>query len=255
MDKPLISVILPVYNEAGNLTPLTGEFQAAFEKLEIDFEIIFVDDNSTDDSAAEIAAIQKQYINKTRVIYVKHRKNYGQSAAFATGFKIAQADILLTMDADGQNVPGDVPRLLHKLAEGFDAVYGVRQKRSDTKVKKLSSKIGNRFRDAVTGVKVHDAGCSYRVFYKHTIADMPLFNGLHRFLPTLWKIHGFNVGHVAVSHRQRTIGVSKYGIRNRAFRGIADCLAMRWYRKRALPGIRLDMVTDNTLSEIKSDNE
>ena len=253
MDKPLISVILPVYNEAGNLTPLTKEFQNALAALGIDFEIIFVDDNSNDGSAAEIAALQKQYAGIT---YVKHRKIYGQSAAFVTGFKIAKADILLTMDADGQNVPGDAPRLLHKLAEGFDAVYGVRQKRSDTKVKKLSSKIGNRFRDAVTGVKVHDAGCSYRVFYKRTVQELPAFNGLHRFLPTLWKIHGFKVGHVAVSHRQRTIGVSKYGIRNRAARGIADCLAMRWYRKRALPDIRLEPVADNTTSgEIKSDNE
>lgn len=255
MDKPLISVVLPVYNEFGNLTSLTEEFRAVFAKLEIAFEIIFVDDNSSDASAAEIAAIQKQYIDIADIIYVKHHKNYGQSAAFATGFKIAKADILLTMDADGQNVPGDVPKLLHKLADGFDAVYGVRQKRSDTKIKKLSSKIGNRFRDAVTGVKVHDAGCSYRVFYKRTIIDLPLFNSLHRFLPTLWKIHGLKVGHVMVSHRQRTIGVSKYGIRNRAFKGIADCLAMRWYRKRALSGISLDLITDNTSNKIKSDNE
>lgn len=255
MNKPLISVILPVYNEAGNLTALTKEFQDAFAKLEIGFEIIFVDDNSSDDSAAEIAAIQKQYGNIAGIIYIKHRKNYGQSAAFATGFKMARADILLTMDADGQNVPGDLPKLLHKLAEGFDAVYGVRQKRVDTLIKRISSKTGNYFRDIVTGVKVKDAGCSYRVFYKRAVTGLPAFNGLHRFLPTLWKIHCFKVGYVAVSHRPRTIGVSKYGIRNRALRGVADCLAMRWYRKRALPDISLDSAMEKTSTGMKPDKE
>lgn len=255
MKKPLVSAILPVYNEVGNLTSLTKEFRDVFARLEIDFEIIFVDDNSNDDSAAEIAAIQKQYANIAEITYIKHRKNYGQSAAFATGFKIARADILLTMDADGQNVPGDLPKLLQKLADGFDAVYGVRQKRSDTLIKRISSKTGNCFRDIVTGVKIKDAGCSYRVFYKRTVTGLPVFNGLHRFLPTLWKIHGLKVGYVAVSHRPRTIGVSKYGIRNRALRGIADCLAMRWYRKRALPDISLGIATDNTSSEMKPDKE
>lgn len=237
MNKPLISVILPVYNEAGNLQPLTAEFKSTFKSLEMTYEIVFVDDNSDDDSAAEIAALQQEAPN---IVYVKHCRNYGQSAAFATGFKIARADIFLTMDADGQNVPEDAGKLLHKLADGFDAVYGVRKRRSDSRIKKLSSQIGNKFRDLVTGVKVHDAGCSYRVFYRHTVQDLPVFNGLHRFLPTLWQIHGFRVGHVTVNHRQRTMGVSKYGIRNRAFRGVHDCLAIRWYRQRALPDIALE---------------
>lgn len=234
MNEPQLSVVLPVYNEAGNLTPLAAEFKAALDEEGFSYEIIFVDDNSSDNSADEIKHLQKIYDN---VVYVKHGKNYGQSAAFATGFKAARAGLILTMDADGQNVPADLGKMLHKLAEGYDAVYGVRQKRADTRVKKLSSKIGNKFRDAVTGVKVHDAGCSYRVFYKYTVRDLPIFNGLHRFLPTLWNIHGFKVGHVPVAHRQRTLGVSKYGIGNRAFRGVADCFAMHWYRKRALPNV------------------
>lgn len=234
MSEPQLSVVLPVYNEAGNLAPLAAEFKAALDEVGLSYEIIFVDDNSNDGSAAEIANLQKTHAN---VVYVKHSENYGQSAAFATGFKYARAELLLTMDADGQNVPADLGKMLSKLKDGYDAVYGVRQKRADTKVKKLSSKIGNKFRDAVTGVKVHDAGCSYRVFYKYTVKDLPVFNGLHRFLPTLWQIHGFKVGYVPVAHRQRTLGVSKYGIGNRAFRGVADCFAMHWYRKRALPNI------------------
>lgn len=242
MNQSFVSVILPVHNEAGNLGPLVKEFKAAFDAQGLNYEIIFVNDASTDGSAEEIGHLQNIYPN---IVCVKHAKNYGQSAAFASGFKVAKGDIFLTMDADGQNVPNDLDKLLAKLAEGYDAVYGVRQKRSDSAVKKLSSKIGNKFRDAVTGVKVHDAGCAYRVFYKHTLNGLPVFNGLHRFLPTLWSIHGFKVGHVPVGHRPRIRGVSKYGIKNRAFRGIGDCLAMRWYRKRALPGVNFDVISNN----------
>jgi len=170
---------------------------------------------------------------------LRHAGRCGQSAALATGLRAARGAVVLTLDADGQNDPADLPRLIEALAGGADAACGVRARRHDTWVRRASSRIGNGFRDVVTGVRVRDAGCALRALRRECLAELPVFDGLHRFIPTLLRLQGFHVVQVPVGHRPRRAGVSKYGIGNRLLRGIVDCLAMRWFARRLPPARRL----------------
>jgi dolichol-phosphate mannosyltransferase len=149
------------------------------------------------------------------------------------------------MDADGQNDPESIPELLAALP-GFDCVAGVRRRREDNWVKRVSSKIANGFRNAITGDRISDSGCTFRALRREALAEVPVFNGMHRFLPSLLRFQGYRVTEIAVRHRPRTTGVSKYGVGNRLFRGIRDCFAMRWYRRRAVPGRRAAMAASET---------
>ncbi len=148
-----------------------------------------------------------------------------------------RGSVIITIDGDQQNDPADIPALL-KALESADAVCGVRRKREDDWVKRISSRVANRFRNRVTGDTISDAGCTFRALKADTLREIPVFNGMHRFLPTLLRLQGYKVVEILVNHRPRTRGESKYGIGNRMFRGLIDCFAIRWWRRRCVPANR-----------------
>ncbi len=234
---PFFSIVIPVYNEAENIEPMVREAQAAFQGRSEAIEIIFVDDASTDDSAAVLARLA----NETGVVRsLKHAINCGQSAAVATGFRAARGTWIGTLDGDGQNDPADLPHMLDEaILLKVDCVTGVRSKRQDSAIRKISSRVANRFRDWITGDRVSDSGCGARVVRAECVAELPVFNGLHRFMPTLLRAKGYVVAEFSVNHRPRLRGVSKYGVHNRLWRGIRDCFGVRWFVNRAIPGNRL----------------
>jgi dolichol-phosphate mannosyltransferase len=228
---PEISVVLPCYNEAGNIESMVRELRAALDPTARSYEILYVDDGSTDGSAQEIESLAEK---EPAVRLVRHNRNYGQSAAFLTGFQHARGKIVVTLDADLQNDPADIPRML-QLLETADAVCGVRAKRRDTFTKRVSSRVANRVRDWLLHDGITDAGCAFRAVRCEALEQLPSFRALHRFLPTILKIHGYTVVETSTNHRPRVQGVSKYGIGNRLFVGIADIIGMRWYRRRFVP--------------------
>lgn len=237
-----VSVIVPVFNEADNVESLCHEIIAAMETTKRPFEILFVDDASTDGSAARLSALQAG----ASVQVLRHGLNCGQSAAIATGFRHARGAWVATLDGDGQNDPSDLPRLLeHVVATSADGVTGVRTVRQDNRLRRISSRIGNGFRNRVTGDRLSDSGCGIRIFRRACLAEVPVFNGMHRFLPTLLRGQGFRIEELPVHHRPRLRGVSKYGVRNRLWRGLRDCLGVRWYLARALPANRVEPAEGN----------
>jgi dolichol-phosphate mannosyltransferase len=233
----MISVIIPVYNEEQNLDPLLGELEGILKTVGQPFEVICVDDKSTDGSLAVLRRLKEQ---KSYLRIVRHNINSGESAAGATGFAAAKGDIIITMDADQQNDPADIPGMLERLGPDVAAVCGVRRRRQDDWIRRLSSRIANGFRNWVTGDQIADAGCTFRALRRESLRELPVFNGLHRFLPTILRFQGYTVVEMEVNHRPRTRGQSKYGVHNRLWRGLRDCCAMRWYHARALPGRRME---------------
>ncbi|MFA4945339.1 MAG: glycosyltransferase family 2 protein [Lentisphaeria bacterium] len=234
-----LSVVIPVFNERDNLAPLLEELAGVLQTLGKRYEVILVDDCSTDDSVAVARQLQK---DRPWLRLIRHRVNSGESAAGATGFRFARAEFIVTMDADMQNDPHDLPAFLAAMPPGIAAVCGDRRatrKAGDNWVRQLSSKLANGFRNRLTGEPVADAGCTYRLLRRACLHDLPVFNGLHRFIPTILRYQGYAVAEVPIHNRPRTRGVSKYGIGNRLWRGIRDCFAMRWYRRRAIRGDRV----------------
>ncbi|MCC5796060.1 MAG: glycosyltransferase [Methylophaga sp.] len=230
-----LSIVLPIFNEQDNIEPLCTEIRTTLHAAGLNFEIILVDDASTDNSATKIQAMSGPDIRG-----VFHRVNAGQSAAVASGFAAARGQWIGTLDGDIQNDPADLPAMLQKaLAEQVDCVTGVRAKRQDTWLRKFSSRVANGFRDWITGDKVSDSGCGVRVVRREAVRELPVFNGLHRFMPTLLRGQGFKVIEHQVNHRPRLHGESKYGVNNRLWRGIYDCFGVRWYLKRAVRSDRL----------------
>ena len=237
-NSPFFSIVIPVYNEAENIEPMLREIQAAFQGRTEGYEVIFVDDASTDDSPA---VLQRLTLETGVVRSLRHRRNFGQSAAVASGFGAARGEWIGTLDGDGQNDPADLPHMLDEARKlGVDCVTGVRAKRQDNFIRRFSSRVANRFRDAITGDRVSDSGCGVRVVRRPCVADLPVFNGLHRFMPTLLRQKGYRVAEYPVNHRPRLRGVSKYGVHNRLWRGIRDCFGVRWFAARAVPGERLE---------------
>jgi glycosyltransferase involved in cell wall biosynthesis len=233
--KVELSVVMPVYNEEDNLEPLMEELEAVLKKIGRSFEVLCVNDCSKDDSLKTIRKLQQ---TRPYLRVVNHRMNSGESAAGATGFERARGDIVITIDADQQNDPADIPALLDALKDDVHAVCGARRKREDDWVRRLSSRIANGFRNWMTGDKIADAGCTYRALRRSALQEIPVFNGMHRFLPTLLRLQGYNAVEIPVNHRPRTRGKSKYGVGNRMWRGIVDCFAMRWFRARSVRGDR-----------------
>ena len=228
MEAPNLSLVIPVYNEEESLPELFRELIEVLEKLSVPFEIIFIDDGSKDRSGA----ILKKLAQKDgRVKIIFFQKNCGQSAAFAAGFRFARGEIVVTMDADLQNDPHDIPLLLDKITY-CDVVCGWRANRQDSFVRKLSSRIANRVRNWLSDEQIRDVGCSLKAFRKECLQSFHYFKGMHRFFPTLIKIEGYSVTEVEVNHRPRRFGEAKYGIGNRALRGLVDLLAVRWMKKR-----------------------
>jgi glycosyltransferase involved in cell wall biosynthesis len=223
-------VVVPVFDERENLEPLHRELSAALAELPGGVEFVYVDDGSRDGSAERLADLAER---DERVRVLRFAENSGQSAAFAAGFEAARGEVVATLDADLQNDPADLPRLLAAL-DRADVVNGVRQGRRDSWVRKVSSRIGNGFRNWMTHESVSDVGCSLRVMRASYLRRVKLYRGMHRFLPTLLRLEGARVIELPVSHRPRRHGRSKYGIANRLFVGIADVFAVRWMQKRRL---------------------
>ena len=225
-----ISIVVPVYNERENLVLLDQEITKSIKPLNKNYEVILVDDGSTDGSSELIRALQEK--NSTiRLIRFGH--NHGQTAAFAAGFDKARGDIIITMDADLQNSPSDIPLLLTAIKD-YDVVCGWRHKRNDPWIKKISSKVANSVRNSLSDESIADTGCSLKAFRRECFKDIKLYNGMHRFFPTLMRMEGFSVTQVKVGHYPRIHGHSKYNIRNRLFASFKDLLAIRWMKKRQL---------------------
>jgi glycosyltransferase involved in cell wall biosynthesis len=225
-----LSVVVPVYDEADNIEPLHRELDAALAGVEGAVEFIYVDDGSRDGSDERLLELAKR---DQRVRVIRFDGNRGQSAALDAGFRAVEGEITVMLDADLQNDPADIPRLLEAL-DRADVVNGVRIERQDSWIRKISSWIANGFRNWVTRESVTDVGCALRVIRSSYLREVKLYRGMHRFLPTLLRMEGATVVEVPVSHRPRRHGVSKYGISNRLFVGIVDVFAVRWMQKRAL---------------------
>lgn len=223
------SVVLPVFNEQDNLITLFQEIRRAADSTGKKWEAVFVDDCSTDNSLAIIRDLARDH---GEVAYVAFAENRGQSAAFCAGFDAAQNDIVITMDSDLQNDPADIPKMLEAFGDGCDMVIGWRARRKDTFVKRLSSKIANRIRDAIVDDGVRDTGCSLKVMRRDLLLKLPRFKNMHRYFPILMKMQGVRIREVKVNHRERGAGVSKYGTLDRAMAGIYDLIGVGWLIKR-----------------------
>ena len=225
-----ISIVIPLYNERENLVLLDQEITKNIKPLNKSYEVILVDDGSTDGSSELIRVLQKINSN-LRLIRFGH--NHGQTAAFAAGFNKARGNIIVTMDADLQNSPSDIPLLLNAIKD-YDVVCGWRHKRNDPWIKKISSKIANSVRNSLSEESIADTGCSLKAFRRECFKGIKLYNGMHRFFPTLMKMEGFSVTQVKVGHYPRIHGHSKYNISNRLFASFKDLLAIRWMKKRQI---------------------
>ena len=226
-----LSVVVPLLNEVESLRSLRDEITTALHDQNISYEILFVDDGSTDGS---FELIQQLHEEDERITAVRFRRNFGQTAAFAAGFDHAQGQIIITMDADGQNDPADIPALLEKMDEGdegWDVVNGWRVNRQDPFLfRRFPSKIANGLIAHSSGVRLHDRGCSMRAFRAEVVAELHLYGEMHRFIPEMVHFAGFSMTEVAVNHRPRTVGVSKYGI-SRTFRVLFDLLTVLFLRR------------------------
>lgn len=236
IEKLDLSVVIPIFNEEENLAALLSELNGVLQGMGQSFETICIDDASTDNSHLILERLSPIY-PELRV--AAFSKNCGQSAGQATGFQLARGRVIVTMDGDLQNDPADIPSLLAHLTGEVACVCGIRRKRQDNRIKKISSRIGNRFRDFITGDRIQDAGCTFRAIRRQALCEVLVFNGMHRFLPTILRAQGHRVLEIPVNHRPRFKGISKYGIGNRMWRGIYDCFAIRWYTRRALTAARL----------------
>lgn len=225
-----ISVIAPVYNEKDNVTRFIEKVEESLKKEFSSYEIILIDDGSTDGSR-EI--LDKEAAKNGHVKVYHFTKNNGQTAALAAGFKVATGNLVVTMDSDLQTTPEDIYTLLPYL-ENYDMVNGKRETREDGFKRKLSSLVGNGVRNFITKDNIQDTGCPLKLFKKEVVDSFYLYEGMHRFLPTLAKINGFKVIEVPVRHYDREFGTSKYGVWNRIFKGLKDAFAVRWMKQRKL---------------------
>lgn len=218
------SIIIPVYNEEFNINKLIEEIFENLLEFKNNFEVILVNDASLDDSLKVIGKIQKKYPNVIKTI--NNNQNIGQSYSLIEGIKKSSYEIIVTLDGDGQNNPKDIPILLNKYLSdsNLGLVGGIRARRKDSLIKIISSKVANSFRQYILKDNCQDTGCSLKVFNKAAFMKFPFFNGIHRFLPALYKGYGFNTFFIKVDHRPRNFGYSKYGTFGRLFRGIRDLI-------------------------------
>ena len=230
-DAITLSIVVPCYNEEGNIESLVNAIRESVQPLNLNYEIIIVDDASTDRSW-EI--LKKIGANDPRLAARRLERNCGQSAALWAGIQSARGKYVATLDADLQNDPRDLPKFL-ALLDQYDCVCGSRIKsraQGDSWVRQLSSKIANGVRNRLTREDVSDSACSYRVFKRECAASLKFFRGMHRFLPTLFKIEGYRVTEIPIRHHARFSGKSHYGVWNRLFEASWDLFAVRWMQKR-----------------------
>ena len=227
---PALSVVVPLYNEEDSLGPLLERLLSSLRPLGMPFELVLVDDGSSDGTAAALASWSRRVPELVAVVL---RRNYGQTAAMAAGFATSTAPVIVTLDGDLQNDPADIPLLINTLEQGFDLVCGWRRNRQDNTISRLlPSWLANRLIARVTGVRLHDYGCSLKAYRRELIDDLNLYGELHRFLPALAAIEGARISEVVVHHEPRRYGQSKYGI-DRTFRVLMDLLTV-WFIKRFL---------------------
>jgi glycosyltransferase involved in cell wall biosynthesis len=227
-----ISIIIPVFNEAGNVEKLHSEILQTCRNLGARFEIIFVDDGSTDATARMIKLLKP-------VKLIRLRKNFGQTAALDAGIRLATNDYIITMDGDGQNDPADIPRLIEYLEKNeLDVVSGWRLKRRDSLGKRFTSRGANLLRGMLIHDGIHDSGCTLKIYTRESLAELSLFGEMHRFIPALLKMRGFKVGEIPVNHRQRQTGKTKYNFR-RTFKGFLDMISVWFWKKFAVRPLHL----------------
>ena len=226
-----IAIVVPVFNEAENVVPLVDELSRVFGPEPRTWEIVLVDDSSTDGTWDRICALQ---VREPRLRGLRHRRNQGQSAAVWTGLTGTTAPLICTLDGDLQNDPAELPRMLALLGADVDFVCGERVNRRDSWVRRWSSRVARAARKAVLGHDFADTGCALRAFKRSSLTGVFPFNGLHRFLPILVAGNGSRCREVPVKHRPRIAGLSKYGVWNRLGRGIFDLIGVAWYQRRRL---------------------
>ncbi|MBN2280396.1 MAG: glycosyltransferase [Candidatus Marinimicrobia bacterium] len=228
-EKMNISIVIPVFNEEESLVILHEKIKSVMESVDKSYEVIFIDDGSSDNSLKILENLSRENPNLS---VLKFRRNYGQTAAFAAGFKYATGDIIITMDADLQNDPVDIPRLLQKMSEGYDLVSGWRKNRQDKKLtRKIPSKIANQIINkliAGTGIQIHDFGCSLKAYKKAIVKRIRLYGEMHRFIPAYAAWLGIKVAEIPVTHHSRKFGQAKYGL-ERVWRVILDLITLRFY--------------------------
>ena len=230
--KASISVVVPIYNEEGNVAELHREIKAVCEREQYDYEIIFVDDGSTDGTREAMKAL-----HPLKAIHM--RKNFGQTAAMDAGIKKAVKDYIVTMDGDCQNDPEDIPRLIQYLEEQhLDVVSGWRKNRKDSKSKKFTSRGANLLRKVLIKDKIHDSGCSLKIYKRECFKDVNLYGEMHRFIPAILENKGYRVGEIVVNHRERTSGKTKYNWK-RIFKGFEDMLDVRFWHSYAVRPMHL----------------
>lgn len=230
---PDISLVIPCYNEEGNLQALASTIRLVLDPLGITYEVVITDDGSTDNSWAILKEIATA---DSRFRIQRFKCNCGESAASWAGMMVARGRYIITLDADLQNDPRDVPKFLEALKH-YDCVCGTRvetRKKGDNFVRIVSSRIANWVRNRLSGENITDAGCTYRAFRRECLAQIRFFKGAHRFLPTLFKLEGFSVTEIPVNSNPRFAGQSHYGVWNRLFKSFIDLLAVRWMKKRMI---------------------
>ncbi|MBI5155302.1 glycosyltransferase family 2 protein [Candidatus Poribacteria bacterium] len=232
-DRPSLSIVVPVYNEEECIADVLDELAESLDAAGMnDWECVVVNDGSRDRTLEILGGFTRR---DPRFRVLDFVRNAGQTAAFDAGFRAARGEIVGMMDGDGQNDPRDFLRLVNELGRRrLDMVCGIRRKRKDSIVRKISSRVANGVRNWATHESVTDVGCSIRVFRRRCFRRIKLYKGMHRFFPTLFRIEGYRIGEIPVNHRPRTKGRSKYGIHNRLWVGIRDIFAVRWMQSRAL---------------------
>ena len=249
MESGSVSVVVPVYNEEENVAPLLQQLQAALKDWPGEVEFLLVDDGSTDTT---LELLKRAQTSDPRIRIAHFRQNLGQTAAMEAGFHLAKGSAVVTLDGDLQNDPAEIPRLARMLSDS-DVVCGIRTQRQDTWWKRRSSRIANGFRNWMTGDDIVDTGCTLKAYRRECVHHLELYNGMHRFLPTLLKMRGYRVTQVPVSHHQRRAGKTKYDTWRRLKKGLADVWAVRWMKKNwiAYEGV-LEVVEAPAASNLKS---
>ena len=238
-NKPTValSILVPVYNEVGNVEALHGELDSTLRDSGLVYELIFIDDGSTDGTALKLDQIQKRDPEHVRVAFL--RRNCGQTAALSAALDLSRGSILIPMDGDRQNDPADIPRLLAKLDEGFDVVSGWRANRQDTLLtRKIPSRIANRLVARISGVPLHDFGCTMKAYRRRVLEGVRLYGEMHRFIPIFAAWQGAKVTELVVNHRPRTAGKTKYGL-GRTFNVVLDLILIRFFQRYAQRPIHL----------------
>jgi dolichol-phosphate mannosyltransferase len=230
-SEPRCTIIIPFYNEGPNVAALLNEVRGVMSELPIAYEVLAINDGSTDETKAELYSVMSTW-RSLRVI--DHRQNSGQAAALWSGFKQARGSVIVTMDGDGQNDPADIPRILEILDGGADMVAGVRAHRRDSLLRKLMSRLANAVRSLVLHDGIRDSGCALKGFRREVCGSFIPIRTLYSFMPALAKAAGYKIEQLPVKHRERTAGRSKYGLGVMLWRPIVDMLGIWWFSSRRL---------------------